>query len=172
MLLKHPFFTVFILKMASISALDGFLPFEEFQKETPIEGLDKTYDPSFYRYITLGVGVPLPVPEITIGQRQMQQDSFYEFLGGVRSIGLMSKAFAGAGYYRYLNRDGYYIGGGANLDVGFFWKYPDHLGVSPHLTFGKEYDDYFYQLDISFFDYAIIEPKMLSIFTFQYGLRF
>lgn len=172
MLLKQSFLLVFFLKTASIAGLDGFLPFEDFQKETSLEALDKTYDPSFYRYVTLGVGVPLPVPEITIGQRQMQNENFFEFLGGVRSIGLMSKAFAGAGYYRYLNRDGYYIGGGANLDVGFFWKYPNYLGVSPHLTFGKEYDDYFYQLDLSFFDYAIIEPKMLSILTFQYGLRF
>jgi hypothetical protein len=172
MLLKHSFLIGFVLKISSINALDGLFPFEEFQKETPMEGLDKTFDPSFYRYVTFGVGVPLPVPEITFGQRQIQNEGFYEFLGGVRSIGLMSKAFAGAGYYRYLNMDGYYIGGGANLNVGFFWKYPNHLGVSPHLTFGKEHDDYFYQIDLSFFDYAIIEPKMLSILTFQYGLRF
>lgn len=169
---KSPFFGLIFLKTATLCALDGINPFEGFQKEWQIDGFDKSYSPSFYQYVTVGIGIPLPIPELTFGHRQMTSHSFYEFLGGLKSVGVMSKIFAGASYYYYLNNDGYYLGAGANLDVGFFWKSPNYLGLSPHITFGKEFEDYFYQLDLAIFDYALIRPSLWSVLTFQYGFRF
>lgn len=134
---------------------------------------EKQEDKSF-RYGGIGATVnvlcPIPVPHITVGYRDRQNDSAFDTRASFSSIGICSAIDVNLQMLDYKESNSY-IGGG--IGGGFsFCKGFNVLSAYPIITFGKEKEKAFQEVSFTAVAFSTIGFIASPCVNYTYGFKF
>lgn len=168
------FFLVFCFSRVSLNALheEPFVSPESYSKHLDNISLDATANNNSFSYTSIGVALPFPIPGVQVGHRKKFHSSAIDFSGAISTLVIVSGLSVNSRYIKYLSKNNYYLGGGAGLGVAFVRYIPVNYGITPSVSFGKENEKSFHQLDATIASFSDKGLKISPTLSYQYGFKF
>ncbi|PIS01282.1 MAG: hypothetical protein COT84_03180 [Chlamydiae bacterium CG10_big_fil_rev_8_21_14_0_10_35_9] len=168
-------FLIFNFSRVSLSALqeEPFISSESYSRHIDkITSNTATADNKSFNYTSIAVALPIPIPGVQVGHRKKFNSNAIDFSGTFSTIIVSSGLSANCSYIKYLNKNNYYLRGGAGVAIAFAEYTPVNYGIFPNISFGKESEKSFYQIEASMVSFLANGVEFIPAFSYQYGFKF
>ncbi|MGD2168839.1 MAG: hypothetical protein PVI40_01190 [Chlamydiota bacterium] len=168
-------FLIFNFSRVSLNALqeEPFISAESYSRHVDkITSNTSATDNKSFNYTSIAIALPIPIPGIQVGHRKKFHSSAIDFSGAFSTIIVSSGLSANCSYIKYLNKNNYYVRGGAGVVIAFAEYTPVNYGIFPNISFGKESEKSFYQFEASMVSFLANGVEYIPTFSYQYGFKF